>query len=72
MRNRGRPAAYLPHLSEWLCIRCRVSKPLEQFARDATRLAGRKSLCLACEREKSRAYYAANRETVLARAGGEA
>jgi hypothetical protein len=46
-------------------------KPLEEFARDASRPAGRKSLCKACERDKSRRYYEEHREAILARAAAK-
>ena len=39
---------------------------IDMFARDASRSSGFKSICKPCDREKSRRYYAANRERKLA------
>jgi hypothetical protein len=49
-----------------VCPRCGVDTPLEEFARDASKASGHKSLCKACDRVKSRRYYEANRERKLA------
>jgi hypothetical protein len=49
------------------CLRCGGRLRRDELARDASRMTGRKSICVPCDREKSRAYYAANRERVLAR-----
>jgi hypothetical protein len=49
------------------CYRCNRELPVEDFARDATKRLGRKRICKACDRAKSRRYYAAHRDTVLAR-----
>lgn len=49
------------------CPRCGGRLRRDDLARDASRMTGRKSICVPCDREKSRAYYAANRERVLAR-----
>jgi hypothetical protein len=49
------------------CPRCRVPQPPEEFARDASKSSGWKSLCKACDREKSRRYYERHRERVIAR-----
>jgi hypothetical protein len=48
------------------CPRCERELPPEEFARDASKASGHKSLCKACDREKARRYYAANRERKLA------
>lgn len=50
------------------CYACELYFPLDDFPRDASKADGHKSLCRPCDREKARAYYAANRERVLARA----
>lgn len=49
------------------CPRCGRDLPVEAFARDATKASGRKSACRECDAAKARAYYAANRERVIAR-----
>ena len=64
--RRGMGAEYLIP-SEKVCPRCGGTFPLEQFARDAHKPGGRKSLCKPCDRAKARAYYAAHRDRVLAR-----
>jgi ribosomal protein S27AE len=51
----------------WTCGRCGLVKQVAEFARDATRRTGRKNICADCDRAKSAAYYAANRDAVLAR-----
>ena len=48
-----------------ICTKCGDELPIEEFARDRTRASGRKSLCKACDRAKSKAYYEANRERKL-------
>jgi hypothetical protein len=47
------------------CAKCGQTRPLTEFAVDRSKASGRKSLCLACDRMKSRAYYVANRERKL-------
>jgi hypothetical protein len=49
------------------CYRCARRLPVEEFARDATKRLGRKGICKACDNAKSRRYYAAHRDEVLAR-----
>jgi hypothetical protein len=49
------------------CPRCGGRFRRDELARDASRMTGRKSICVPCDREKSRAFYAANRERVLAK-----
>jgi hypothetical protein len=49
------------------CSRCGDELPLDGFARDASKASGRKSHCKGCDRAKSRRYYEANRDKVLAR-----
>lgn len=51
---------------EGRCCRCKEIKPVADFARDASKSNGRKSLCKSCDNAKSKAYYAANRERRLA------
>lgn len=54
--------------AERMCWTCGRSLPWEQFARDAHKPTGRKSLCKSCDRAKARAYYAEHREAVLEKA----
>jgi hypothetical protein len=49
------------------CTKCGETKPLSEFAVDRSKGDGLKSWCKACDNARSRAYYAANRERVLAR-----
>ena len=49
------------------CPGCLETKPVGEFAVDRHKASGRKSRCKACDREKARAYYLANRERVLKR-----
>lgn len=60
------------------CPRCDSPKAVDAFAIDKSKASGRKSICLACDRVKSKAYYArkpersaayyqANRERIDAR-----
>jgi hypothetical protein len=54
-------------MADRTCTRCERVLPVEEFARDASKASGHKSLCKACDRVKSKAYYAANREAKLAK-----
>lgn len=54
-----------------VCRRCGGEFPLEEMARDASRASGRKGVCRGCDRARSRAYYAAHRVEVLARAAAK-
>jgi hypothetical protein len=65
--RRGTGAEYLIP-SEKTCLRCGGTFPLDQFARDAHKACGHKSLCKSCDRAKARAYYAEHRADVLAKA----
>jgi hypothetical protein len=49
------------------CPRCERVLPRSEFARDRSKASGRKSWCKTCDKAKSRRYYAANRERVLAK-----
>lgn len=49
------------------CYRCKLLKPASLFAADRSKASGRKSICKACDREKSQVYYQANREAKIAR-----
>jgi hypothetical protein len=49
------------------CPSCRERKPISAFARDGSKSSGHKSHCKGCDNAKSRAYYEANRERVIAR-----
>jgi hypothetical protein len=48
------------------CTKCGDELRVEEFARDKTKASGHKNICKACDREKSRRYYEANRERKLA------
>jgi hypothetical protein len=50
------------------CYACKGDKPAEEFARDSSKARGHASICRACDRARSKAYYEANRERVSARA----
>lgn len=49
------------------CFRCGERKAAGEFYADKSKASGRKSICKACDLEKSRRYYEANRERVAAR-----
>jgi hypothetical protein len=67
-RGRRRTKARSLNLREWRCPVCGESKPAEEFALDASKPSGYGTYCLRCDRERSKRYYAANREKVLAKA----
>jgi hypothetical protein len=48
------------------CTKCGNELRIGEFARDESKASGRKSICRACDREKSRDYYERNRERKLA------
>lgn len=48
------------------CSGCARALPVDGFARDKSKASGRKSICRACDRAKSRRYYEQNRERKLA------
>jgi hypothetical protein len=48
------------------CSRCGWELLLSMFARDASKKSGFKSWCRACDNDRSRRYYAENREKKLA------
>jgi hypothetical protein len=50
------------------CYICGENLAVEDFALDGSKSGGRKSICLACDRERSASYYAQNREAKLAQA----
>jgi hypothetical protein len=50
-----------------VCPRCKVDKPLADFPCDKSKASGRATLCRVCDNLKSKRYYAANRERVIAR-----
>jgi hypothetical protein len=54
-------------MSERRCPRCEQTRPEDDFAGDASKASGRKSICKPCDNEKSRRYYEANRDRVIAR-----
>jgi hypothetical protein len=49
------------------CTKCVDKLPLDRFAVDQSKSTGHKSWCRDCDNTRSRAYYAANRERVIAR-----
>jgi hypothetical protein len=49
------------------CPKCGEFRKTDDFARDRSKASGRTSICKACDRAKAKAYYAANRERVIAR-----
>ena len=49
------------------CSECRITKPLEQFARDAGKRSGYGALCKLCDAERSAARYAKQRAAQLAK-----
>ncbi len=61
LRSRAKTAEWL-YAGERVCPRCGVRKPVEEFTADRAQLSGRGSRCRYCDRQRSRAYYAANRE----------
>ena len=48
------------------CTGCGWELAIDMFARDASKASGHTSICKACDRDKSRRYYSANREKKLA------
>ena len=49
------------------CPKCGEVRDCDEFARDASKRDGRKSVCKTCNRARAQAYYEANREKVIAR-----
>jgi hypothetical protein len=49
------------------CYACGEEKPLDEFYPDSSKASGRMSRCRACDLEKGRRYYRANRDRILAR-----
>ena len=50
------------------CFSCGELFAAGSFAIDRSKAGGRKSICLSCDRKRSRVYYEANRELLLAAA----
>jgi hypothetical protein len=67
-RGMRRTRARSLNLSEKRCPGCGTVKPIQEFTHDAAKPHGYGTYCLSCERVRSKRYYAANREAVLARA----
>jgi hypothetical protein len=65
-----RPASAIPPMvKRWKkCPRCHRDKAPEEFYADASKPSGLRSRCRECDLEKSREYYRANRERILASA----
>jgi hypothetical protein len=53
-------------MSEAKCSRCGEFRD-ESSARDTSMASGRNSICKLCDGAKARAYYASNRDKVIAR-----
>jgi hypothetical protein len=68
--ERRRTAVFL-NVTEKRCFWCGVVKTLDEFARDRSKPSGFGTYCLACDRERSRAYYQANREMIWAKAAAK-
>lgn len=51
------------------CPKCGESKPLAEYQKDRSTADGLSCYCRPCHKAKSRAYYLANREAVVARHG---
>jgi hypothetical protein len=68
--ERRRPGISL-NLTEKLCFQCGGVKPLEEFTRDKRKINGAGTYCRDCDRERSKAYYRANRERILERAAAK-
>jgi hypothetical protein len=49
------------------CSKCGELRAIEDFAPDPSKASARKSHCKPCDAAKSRRYYEANRERVIAR-----
>jgi hypothetical protein len=68
--ERRRSAIFL-NLTEKRCFQCGGVKPLEEFTHDKRKISGAGTYCRACDRERSKAYYRANRERILERAAAK-
>jgi hypothetical protein len=49
------------------CYACGRDKRVDEFSPDRSKASGRSSICRACDRDKSKRYYEANRERKLAK-----
>lgn len=67
-RGRRRRQPVFISISEKRCFACGKTKPLEEFGFDASTAHRASTYCKACDRERSKAYYATNRERILAKA----
>src|SRR6478609_7030707 len=72
-RGRGlrRRAPIYLNLTEKRCFHCGGIKPLEEFTHDKRTFSGAGTYCRDCDRERSKAYYRANRERILERAAAK-
>ena len=52
---------------ELRCSSCTTVKPREAFYKDRTKTGGWRSVCKACDLQRSKAYYLAHRERVQER-----
>ena len=59
------------NLTEKRCFQCGGVKPLEEFTHDKRKISGAGTYCRDCDRERSKAYYRANRERILERAAAK-
>jgi hypothetical protein len=68
--ERRRSAIFL-NLTEKRCFQCGGVKPLEEFTHDKRKVSGAGTYCRECDRKRSKAYYRANRERILAQAAAK-
>jgi hypothetical protein len=68
--ERRRSAIFL-NLTEKRCFQCEETEPLEEFTHDKRKIGGAGTHCHDCDRERSKAYYRANRERILERAAAK-
>jgi hypothetical protein len=55
-------------ITEKRCFACGQTKPLAEFGLDNSTAHRASTYCRECDRERGKAYYAANRERILAKA----
>jgi hypothetical protein len=70
-RGERRRSAIFLNLTEKRCFQCGGVKPLEEFTHDKRKISGAGTYCSDCDRERSKAYYRANRERILERAAAK-
>lgn len=67
LRAEGFPSPSSEAVGVKQCPRCGEMRTAEQYARDGSKASGYKSHCKDCDNQRSRRYYAANRERVIDR-----